>query len=115
EWDRVSSLKVEIPTRLPASNYLSLTSTCGLIHFSYVSGVLIERNLSVMSAFIEAYVEPSFTAQYVSRSHTINNAEVATVIPVLLLNGLRGVNLPAIFLANTLIFTPSLKAATLNE
>ncbi|CAI2197908.1 13759_t:CDS:1, partial [Funneliformis geosporum] len=40
---------------------------------------------------------------------------VAIAIPALLLNGLEGVNLSAIFPANTLVFTPSLKTATPNK
>ncbi|CAI2200100.1 18855_t:CDS:1, partial [Funneliformis geosporum] len=38
-----------------------------------------------------------------------------TAILTLLLNGLEEVNLPAIFPANILVFTPLLKVATPNE
>ncbi|CAG8731084.1 6083_t:CDS:1, partial [Funneliformis caledonium] len=65
-------------------------STRGLIHFSYISGVSIERNLSDISAFIKTYAEPSFIARYVSRNHAINNAGVLIAFLALLLNGLGG-------------------------
>ncbi|CAI2192341.1 16893_t:CDS:1, partial [Funneliformis geosporum] len=77
--------------------------------------VSIERNLSDISAFIEACAEPSFTAQYVSQSYAINNTGVLIALPTILLNGLGGVNLLAIFPANTLVFILSLKIATSNE